>query len=79
MHSTPRTLPADVSRALQEDIRSGDVTADLISATQTGRAVLMTREAMVVAGLPYATAVMRSIFSVKAAATKSQKNLILNY
>lgn len=55
MHSIPRTLPADVSRALQEDIRSGDVTADLISATQTGRAVLMTREAMVVAGLPYAT------------------------
>ena len=55
MHSTPRTLPADVSRALQEDIRSGDVTADLISETQTGRATLMTREAMVVAGLPYAT------------------------
>ncbi|MFZ8883809.1 MAG: carboxylating nicotinate-nucleotide diphosphorylase [Litorivicinaceae bacterium] len=55
MHSTPRTLPADVSRALQEDIRSGDVTADLISETQTGRAILMTREAMVVAGLPYAT------------------------
>lgn len=55
MHLIPRTLRADVSRALQEDIRSGDVTANLISETQTGRAVLMTREAMIVAGLPYAT------------------------
>ena len=40
---------------MQEDIRSGDVTADLISEAQTGRAVLMTREAMIIAGLPYAT------------------------
>ena len=55
MHLIPRTLRADVSRALQEDIRSGDVTANLISETQTGRALLMTREAMIVAGLPYAT------------------------
>ena len=55
MHSIPRTLRADVSRVLQENIRSGDVTADLISETQTGRSVLMTREAMIVAGLPYAT------------------------
>ena len=55
MHSIPSTLSADVSRALREDIRSGDVTADLISEAQTGCAVLMTREAMIVAGLPYAT------------------------
>jgi len=55
MHSIPRTLRADVSRVLQENIRSGDVTADLISETQTGRSVLMTREDMIVAGLPYAT------------------------
>ena len=39
----------------KEDVRSGDVTADLISEVQTGRALLMTREAMIVAGLPYAT------------------------
>ena len=55
MHSIPNTLSADVSRALQKDIQSGDVTAGLISEAQTGRAVLMTREAMIVAGLPYAT------------------------
>ena len=55
MHSIPNTLSADVSRALQKDIQSGDVTAGLISEAQTGRAVLMTREAMIVASLPYAT------------------------
>ena len=55
MHPIPSTLSADVSRALQEDIQSGDVTTDLIPEAQTGRAVLITRESMIVAGLPYAT------------------------
>jgi nicotinate-nucleotide pyrophosphorylase (carboxylating) len=61
MHPVPSTLSADVNRALQEDIRSGDVTADLIPGAQTGRAVLITREAMIVAGLPYATETLAQV------------------
>ena len=54
-HAICRCQPMSAEPCKKEDIRSGDVTADLISEAQTGRALLMTREAMILSGLPYAT------------------------
>jgi nicotinate-nucleotide pyrophosphorylase (carboxylating) len=54
--STPPVLPApeaiqrDVRRALDEDIGSGDVTADLLSARARAKASVITREAAVLCG-----------------------------
>ncbi len=52
-----RTLPADlsdqVSRALREDIGSGDVTAELIPAPQQAQARVLCRERAVVCGAPW--------------------------
>jgi len=50
-------LPADlsdqVSRALREDIGSGDVTADLIAAAAPAQARVLCREAAVICGAPW--------------------------
>ncbi len=43
----------DVARALAEDVGSGDLTAQLIPATQTARARVITREPAVIAGRPW--------------------------
>ena len=60
-----RQLEADrvvaVSRALAEDIGSGDVTAGLIPATQRGRARVITREAMVLCGIDWVAEVFRQL------------------
>ena len=42
MIQVPTTVSADVRRALEEDIRTGDVTADLIPADAYGQALLLT-------------------------------------
>ena len=49
----PHDLPAQVERALAEDIGTGDVTAALIAPERTGRAAVITREPAVVCGIPY--------------------------
>lgn len=58
-------LPADlretVAAALKEDVGSGDLTAELIPADRTGRAIVITREAAVVAGRPYVDEVFRQV------------------
>ncbi len=46
----PADLPEQVSRALREDVGSGDVTAQLIAADATARARLLCREAAVLCG-----------------------------
>ncbi len=46
----PADLPEQVSRALREDVGSGDVTAQLIAADATARARLLCREAAVICG-----------------------------
>ncbi len=46
----PETIVRDVSRALEEDIGSGDVTADLLPAGAAARARVVTREAAVLCG-----------------------------
>lgn len=61
MIKIPTTVAADVRRALDEDIRSGDVTADLIPESTQGHASLITRDAMVVAGIPYADEVFTQV------------------
>lgn len=42
MIQVPTTVEADVRHALNEDIRTGDVTADLIPADADGQASLLT-------------------------------------
>ena len=49
----PHDLPAQVDRALAEDIGTGDVTAALIAPERAGRAAVITREPAVVCGIPY--------------------------
>jgi nicotinate-nucleotide pyrophosphorylase (carboxylating) len=46
----PETIERDVCRALEEDIGSGDVTADLLPAGAAARARVVTREAAVLCG-----------------------------
>jgi nicotinate-nucleotide pyrophosphorylase (carboxylating) len=57
--------PADVeqvvARALAEDVGTGDLTAALVPAHATARARIVTREAAVLAGRPYAEAVFRQV------------------
>lgn len=52
-HDLPRDLTAQVTRALEEDIGSGDVTAALVPATRNARATVITREAAVLCGRPW--------------------------
>jgi nicotinate-nucleotide pyrophosphorylase (carboxylating) len=52
----PADLPQQVARALAEDVGAGDLTAALIPEDRLGRATVITREAAIVCGLPYAEA-----------------------
>ncbi len=52
---------SDVARALAEDVGSGDLTAQLIPATHTTRARVITREAAVIAGRPWFDACFRAL------------------
>lgn len=52
---------ADVARALAEDIGSGDVSAALIPADAEAEASILTREDMVLAGVPWAEAVFHTL------------------
>jgi len=54
-------VSSDVARALAEDVGSGDLTAQLIHATQTTRARVVTREAAVIAGRPWFDACFRAL------------------
>jgi nicotinate-nucleotide pyrophosphorylase (carboxylating) len=57
----PEDLAAQVARALEEDIGSGDLTAALIPAARTGRASVITREAAILCGTPYVNAVFAQL------------------
>ncbi|MDO9010032.1 MAG: carboxylating nicotinate-nucleotide diphosphorylase, partial [Thiobacillus sp.] len=52
---------SDVARALEEDVGSGDLTAQLIPASQTARARVITREPAVIAGRPWFDACFRAL------------------
>jgi len=55
------TVESDVARALAEDVGSGDLTAQLIPATQSARARIVCREAAVIAGRPWFDACFRAL------------------
>jgi nicotinate-nucleotide pyrophosphorylase (carboxylating) len=59
--SVPADLPQTVARALAEDVGAGDLTAALIPLDRMGRASVITREAAIVCGLPYAEAAFHQI------------------
>jgi len=55
------TVESDVARALAEDVGNGDLTAQLIPATQSARARVVCREAAVIAGRPWFDACFRAL------------------
>ena len=57
----PEDLPEQVSRALREDIGSGDVTAQLIAPTTRARARVLCRESAVVCGTAWFDETFRQI------------------
>ena len=57
----PKDLGVQVERALAEDVGEGDLTAALIPAAQTGRGMVITREAAIVCGIPYVNATFAAI------------------
>lgn len=50
-----------VTQALEEDIGSGDLTANLVPTGKTGRATVLSREAAVLCGIPWFEAVFRKV------------------
>ena len=52
MIQIPTTVAVDVSRALDEDVRTGDETVDLIPADAGGQTSLITRDPVVIAKIP---------------------------
>src|SRR5688572_18717039 len=54
-------IAADVQHALQEDIGSGDLTAELIPATQQAEAVILCRENAVLCGHAWVDAAFRQV------------------
>lgn len=57
----PPDIPAQVARALAEDIGSGDVTAVLVPGDCVARATLITREAMVLCGTAWVDETFRQL------------------
>jgi nicotinate-nucleotide pyrophosphorylase (carboxylating) len=61
MLEIPADLETQVNAALREDIGSGDVTAQLVPATQTVRGRVITREAAILCGRPWVEATFRNL------------------
>ena len=58
-------IQRNVSFALEEDIRSGDITAQLIDADSESTANIITRESAVMCGIPWADEVFRQLGDVQ--------------
>jgi nicotinate-nucleotide pyrophosphorylase (carboxylating) len=56
-----RAIVANVEQALQEDIGSGDITANLIPEEQVGRAQVISREAAIISGADWVNEVFRQV------------------
>jgi nicotinate-nucleotide pyrophosphorylase (carboxylating) len=61
MHPNLQMIKNDVKRALDEDIGTGDVSAALISLSCRASAEVVTREPLLVCGIPWFNEVMREI------------------
>lgn len=59
----PSDLPQQITRALAEDVGSGDLTAALIPVERIGHASVITREPAIVCGIPYVEATFHQIDS----------------
>jgi nicotinate-nucleotide pyrophosphorylase (carboxylating) len=57
----PKDLHSQVARALREDIGSGDVTAELVPATQRVRGRVITRENAILCGRPWVEETFRQL------------------
>ena len=57
----PEAVAADVRRALDEDVGSGDLTAALVPAERQAVATIVCREAAVICGEPWVTEVLRQL------------------
>ena len=60
-HSLLSQVLLDVARALQEDVGTGDLTADLIDPQRQARARVLARESAVLCGAPWAEAALRAL------------------
>ena len=60
-HIAPQQVERDVSAALAEDLGSGDITAALLPERELGEARVITRDAGVLCGRPWAEAVFRLV------------------
>ena len=58
-------IQRNVSFALEEDIRNGDITAQLIDADSESTATIITREEAVMCGTPWAEEVFRQLGDVQ--------------
>lgn len=58
-----QAIALNIQQALAEDIGTGDITAQLIPAEQPARAVVITREPMVLAGQPWVNALFAELDS----------------
>ncbi len=61
MLEVPADLQTQVNAALREDVGSGDVTAQLVPATQTVRGRVITREPAILCGRPWVEATFHSL------------------
>ena len=61
INATPADLPAQVERALAEDIGREDLTAALIAPDKLGRARIITREQAIICGRPWVDETFRRI------------------
>lgn len=62
-HALPPDIPAQVGRALTEDVGSGDVTAALIEPQTQAKATILTREAAVLCGTAWVDETFRQLDS----------------
>ncbi|MFL9709137.1 carboxylating nicotinate-nucleotide diphosphorylase [Methylobacillus sp. Pita1] len=56
-----KVIEADILRALEEDVGTGDITAQLVPAGQLATATILSREDAVVCGIPWASAAFRHV------------------
>ena len=63
INATPADLPAQVERALAEDIGTQDLTAGLIASDKLGKARVITRERAIICGRPWVDETFRSVDS----------------
>ncbi len=56
-----QSISQNINQALTEDIGEGDITAQLIPAQEQAKAVVITREAMVLAGQPWVDALFKQL------------------